>query len=356
MMRSLYIIILFFPIVLYGQCLEGDCVNDWGIKQTETIKYVGTFSKGLFISGEVYYVEYNEAGENLYSKKERLKYKGEFRNGYIMSGKTYDKNEKLKYNGEYRNGNIVSGKTYDENEQLIYDGGYTIYDGYIVYHGQGISWKNEKLKFNGEYRNGHIVSGKTYDENEKLIYDGGYFTDDKYFYRNGHGILYEDGWEYKVKYNKNALIENTYSLDDISGSNMDYTIIELKQEELGRNLTFEININGKIQTYIFDTGAETFDISPSMEKHLIDTGIITHDNYYPSIETKGFNNEIEKSRRVWINNVRIGDYLIKNVLATINNDDDDPLLCGLALLELKFNAVSWNNDRSNDKSTLTLYK
>ena len=305
-MRSLYIIILFFPIVLYGQCLEGDCVNDWGIKQTETIKYVGTFSKGLFISGEVYYVEYNEAGENLYSKKERLKYKGEFRNGYIMSGKTYDKNEKLKYNGEYRNGNIVSGKTYDENEQLIYD--------------------------------------------------GGYFTDDKYFYRNGHGILYEDGWEYKVKYNKNALIENTYSLDDISGSNMDYTIIELKQEELGRNLTFEININGKIQTYIFDTGAETFDISPSMEKHLIDTGIITHDNYYPSIETKGFNNEIEKSRRVWINNVRIGDYLIKNVLATINNDDDDPLLCGLALLELKFNAVSWNNDRSNDKSTLTLYK
>ena len=68
MMRSLYIIILFFPIVLYGQCLEGDCVNDWGIKQTETIKYVGTFSKGLFISGEVYYVEYNEVGENLYSK------------------------------------------------------------------------------------------------------------------------------------------------------------------------------------------------------------------------------------------------------------------------------------------------
>ena len=40
----------------------------------------------------------------------------------------------------------------------------------------------------------------------------------------------------------------------------------------------------------------------------------------------------------------------------INNDDNDPLLCGLALLELKFSAVSWNNDRSNDSSTLTLYK
>ena len=332
-MRSLYIIILFFPIVLYGQCLEGDCVNDWGIKQTETIKYVGIFNNSLLISGEVYDVEYNEVGENLYSKKERLKYKGEFRNG-----------------------NIVSGKSYNENEQLIYDGGYTISDGYLLWHGQGIRYKNGIKYIEGEFRYGNIVSGKTYDKNEKLIYDGGYFNDDKYFYRHGQGVLYMDGFEYKVKYNKDNLTENTYSIDDISGSNMDYTIIELKQEGSGRNLTFEININGKIQTYIFDTGAETFDISPSMEKHLIDTGIITHDNYYPSIETKGFNNEIEKSRRVWINNVRIGDYLIKNVLATINNNDDDPLLCGLALLELKFNAVSWNNDRSNDKSTLTLYK
>ena len=247
-------------------------------------------------------------------------------------------------------------RTYNENEQLIYDGGYTISDEYLRWHGQGIRYKNGIKYIEGEFRNGNIVSGKTYDENEKLIYDGGYFNDDKYFYRNGQGVLYMDGFEYKVKYNKDNLTENTYSIDDISGSNMDYTIIELKQEELGRNLTFEININGKIQTYIFDTGAETFDISPSMEKYLIDTGMITHDDYYPSIETKGFNNEIEKSRRVWINNVRIGDYLIKNVLATINNDDDDPLLCGLALLELKFNAVSWNNDRSNDKSTLTLYK
>ena len=333
MIRSLYIIILFFPIVLYGQCLEGDCVNDFGIKQTETIKYVGTFSEGLFISGEIYYVEYIEVGENLYSKKERLKYNGEFRNGYI-----------------------VSGKTYDENEKLIYDGGYTISDGYIVYHGQGTKYNSGIKYIEGEFRNGYIVSGKTYDENEKLIYDGGYFTDDKYFYRHGQGILYEDGLEYKVKYNKNTLIENTYSLDDISGSTMDYTIIELEQEGLGRNLTFEININGKIQTYFFDTGAETFDISPSMEKHLIVTGIINQDDYYPSIEIVGFNNEIEKTRRVWINNVRIGDYLINNVLATINNDDNDPLLCGLALLELKFSAVTWNNDRSNDSSTLTLYK
>ena len=30
-MRSLYIVILFFPIVLYGQCLEGDCENNWGV-------------------------------------------------------------------------------------------------------------------------------------------------------------------------------------------------------------------------------------------------------------------------------------------------------------------------------------
>ena len=45
-----------------------------------------------------------------------------------------------------------------------------------------------------------------------------------------------------------------------------------------------------------------------MEKHLIDTGIINQDDYYPSIETVGFNNGIEKSRRVWINNVKIGEY------------------------------------------------
>ena len=356
MIRSLFIIILFSPIVLYGQCLEGDCENDRGIKQTEIIKYEGDFKNGEYHGlGKVYKIKYNKEGENLYSKEEKILFDGEFENGRIISGKSYNENEELEFDGRYSYSDgyryYNEGKSYRDN-QLIYHGEFL--NG--TPNGKGIRFNNGIKYLEGKFINGNFVEGKTFDENGELIYDGGYFTDDKYFYRHGQGILYEDGWEYKVKYNKNTLIENTYSSDDISGSNMDYTIIELEQEGLGRNLTFEININGKTQTYFFDTGAETFDISPSMEKHLIDTGIINQDDYYPSIEIVGFNNEIEKSRRVWINNVRIGDYLINNVLATINNDDNDPLLCGLALLELKFSAVTWNNDRSTDSSTLILYK
>ena len=339
MIRSLFIIILFSPIVLYGQCLEGDCENDKGIKQTETTKYIGNFSNGQFISGEVYHVEYNEIGENLYSKKERLEYKGEFENGRIITGKSYDKNEELIFDGEYSYSDgyryFSQGKWYVD-KQIIYDGNFL--NGTL--HGKGIMFKNGVKSLEGKFLNGEFIEGKTFDENEKLIYDGQYKNSDNTRYRHGLGILYEDGEEYKIKYNKGSIVANEYLLDDIVGDNEFTEINLISSADYGSNELINISINGNKLTYTFDTGAEGFDISPSMEKKLIEKGLIDRSDYYPPIISVDANNNKKKLRRIKISNIKIGDYVVNNVVATINNRDDDPLLFGRDLFQRKFKSYT----------------
>ena len=136
MIRSLYIIILFFPIVLYGQCLEGDCENNWGVIQNEIIKYQGNFKNGEYHGlGKVYKINYNKEGENLYSKE-----------------------EKILLDGEFENGRIISGKSYNENEELEFDGRYSYSDGYR-YYDEGKWYRDNQLIYHGEFLNG-TLNGK----------------------------------------------------------------------------------------------------------------------------------------------------------------------------------------------------
>ena len=349
MIRSLFIIILFFPIFLNAQCLEGDCENDIGIKQTEIRKYVGKFSNGQFISGEVYLVEYNEIGENLYSKKERLEYKGEFENGRIIIGKSYDENEELIFDGEYSYSDgyryFSQGKWYAD-KQIIYDGHFL--NG--APHGKGMMFNNGIKSLEGKFLNGKFIEGKTFDENEKLIYDGQYKNIDNSRYRHGLGILYEDGEEYKIKYNKGVIVANEYLSDDIVGVDEFTEINLISSADYGSNELINIFINGNKLTYTFDTGAEGFDIPPSLEKKLIEKGLIDKSDYYPPIISVDANNNKKKLRRVKISNIKIGDYVVNNVVATINNRDDDPLLLGRDLFQRKF------RDYTLKPGSLILYK
>ena len=274
MIRSLFIIILFSPIVLYGQCLEGDCENDRGIKQTEIIKYEGDFKNGEYHGlGKLYKIKYNKEGENLYSKEEKILLDGEFENGRIISGKSYNENEELEFDGRYSYSDgyryYNEGKSYRDN-QLIYHGEFL--NGTL--HGKGIRFNNGIKYLEGKFINGNFVEGKTFDENGELIYDGGYFTDDKYFYRHGQGILYEDGEEYKIKYNKGVIVANEYLSDDIVGVDEFTEINLISSADYGSNELINIFINGNKLTYTFDTGAEGFDIPPSLEKKLIEKGLI----------------------------------------------------------------------------------
>ena len=365
----------------YSQCLVGDCDSGKGEFQNEILKKIGVFENGLLVNGKVFKVLFSKLEDGNYSKIELIKYNGIFENGNIKKGKSFDENGILKYDGDYiikdnfllnhgigklyykngktkydgifENGNIKKGKSFDENGVLEYDGGYIIKDNYLLKHGIGkLYYKNGKTKYDGIFENGNIKKGKSFDENGVLEYDGGYIIKDNYLLKHGNAILYKNGLQYHVSYNFNELITNQFNPNDIQGSPSDFIEINLETRENGTNELIQISIHGlsAIKKYVFDTGSETFDISPSMEKYLLKNDLITQDDYLPPIITRDANNSQVILKRVRVSNVQIGEYIVDNVVVTINNSDDDPLLCGRSLLQLKFKNVEWSPGK------LTLYR
>ena len=340
MMRILYIIILFFPIVLYGQCLEGDCENNWGVIQNEIIRYQGNFKNGEYHGlGKVYKINYNKEGENLFSKEEKILLDGEFENGRIISGKSYNENEELEFDGRYSYSDgyryYDEGKWYRDN-QLIYHGEFL--NGTL--NGKGIRFNNGIKYLEGKFLNGSFVEGKTYDENGELIYDGQYMEINNIRYRHGIGVIFEDGNQYNVRYNKGDIIANEYSPNDIIGIDEFTEISLISSGDYGSNELIKVIIDDNELMYTFDTGAEGFDISPSMEKILIQKGLIKKTDYYPPIISVDANNNRKKLRRVKISNIKVGDYTINNVVVIINDSDEDPLLFGRDLFQKKFKSYT----------------
>ena len=70
-----------------------------------------------------------------------------------------------------------------------------------------------------------------------------------------------------------------------------------------------------------------------MEKELILQGKIKAEDYYPPKDVLIANGEIIEKRIVRLDNIKIGDYIVNNVFASITESNDDRiLLCGLGLL------------------------
>ena len=83
--------------------------------------------------------------------------------------------------------------------------------------------------------------------------------------------LYSSGLAKKVRYYNEIchLKDIQYDPNDIQGTSSDLIQINLETRENGTNELISISIHGlsSIKKYVFDTGAETFDISPTMEKY-----------------------------------------------------------------------------------------
>ena len=170
--------------------------------------------------------------------------------------------------------------------------------------------------------------------------------------RHGEGILYIEQKKYYLKFYEDnyEFYVNKYNIEDIKG-NFDKTEIKLNTRPGGLNELIDVEINGIKFQYTYDTGAEVFDISPSLENTLIENGLIDEKDYYPPINSVDANGNITLTRRVKISGIKIGDYIVDNVVVTINQKDDNPLLFGRAILNKKFNDnVRWR------PGLLTLYK
>ena len=315
------LIISFFNT--HSQCIDGDCNNGNGVFENTMYNYTGFFKNGNLIEGQQSKVVFTKLANGNYSRKEILIFDGLFENGNYKEGISYNESGVKTHNGSW-----------------ILSNGYLLRDGYgLLYYSNG------NIEFDGLFENGKIKQGISYNKSGVKKYDGSWVLSDGYMLRDGKGIEYFNGIGYKTNYKNGVEMVNQYDPNDIQGTSSDLIEINLETRENGTNELISISIHGlsSIKKYIFDTGAETFDISPTMEKYLLDNKFINNDDYLTPIMTAGFRSDDKiLSRRVKISNIKIGDYIVNNVVATINNSDDDPLLCGRALLQMKFKNVSWS--------------
>ena len=366
------LIISFF--YTHSQCIGGDCDNGNGVLENSIYNYQGLFKNGNFIEGKKSKVVFTKLANGNYSRKQILIFDGLFENGHIKKGISYNEsgvkthngswilsngyllrdgygllfhsNGNIKFDGLFENGHIKKGISYNESGVKTHNGSWILSNGYLLRDGYGLLFhSNGNIKFDGLFENGNIKKGILYNESGVKEYDGSYVLSDGKILKDGKGIEYFNGRVYKTNYKNGVEMVNQYDPNDIQGTSSDLIEINLETRENGANELISISIHGlsSIKKYIFDTGAETFDISPTMEKYLLDNKFINNDDYLTPRMTSGFRSGDEiLSRRVKISNIKIGDYIVNNVVATINNSDDDPLLCGRALLQMKFKNVSWS--------------
>ena len=89
----------------------------------------------------------------------------------------------------------------------------------------------------------------------------------------------------------------------------------------------EINKVLKI-SFIFDSGASEVSITPDVALTLIRTGTIDSNDWLEGATYKFADGSVAKSTRFRIKSLRIGNYLLKNVSASISNSLEAPMLLG----------------------------
>ncbi len=140
---------------------------------------------------------------------------------------------------------------------------------------------------------------------------------------------------------------NTYNKLDIKGIN--YSSEVQLSDYLGQGYKLKISIDGITNYYLFDTGASGFVINRNLERELLLNETLNRDDYIGKEYYSMANGDIIEAQLVKINNVKIGSYVVNNVVAAILGDG--ALLCGKGLLD-KFR--KWEVDMENE--ILILYK
>ena len=140
---------------------------------------------------------------------------------------------------------------------------------------------------------------------------------------------------------------NRYRAGDIIGKDFSSKVFLL--DYLNQGYKIKISIAGKVHYYVFDTGASDLIIDRDFERELLLSGILTKENYLGTEDYTLANGQKVKVQLVRLNNVKIGDYTVNNVITGIS--DGNILLCGKGFLE-KFR--KWEFDAEN--KMLTLFK
>ena len=259
--------------------------------------------------------------------------KGIFKNGFLVQGERKFIEGPI-YKGVFENDNIISGTLFfnDENGTLNYEGGFN------------------KGDFQG---NGKLITENQY---EIITKEGRFFAgelfDGRIEERNkNNGIIIRS----KLTDGKSEVIFrndiNRKDSKDIIGDN-DFTEINLIQrgsiEDNRLAYDVKLEINGVECEFLLDSGAMSFTVGKLMYERLKNAGVKYTDlNNIESVIGVGGQ---ALTNTVIFDEIKIGDYIIKNVVAKVMLEDNSSLL-GTGFL-LKFSDVIW---KMNDNK-LILYK
>lgn len=152
--------------------------------------------------------------------------------------------------------------------------------------------------------------------------------------------------ELKLERDKDDPFAQIAKTSDVSFKDSNSSTVQLQEQ----NGTFQIpvKIGGITKNFVLDSGASDTTISSELEAQLIRNGTITKENYLSNALYRIADGSIISQRRFILNNLKVGNFTIKNIIISVGNEDS-PLLLGKNFLD-RFE--TWVID--NSKKTIKL--
>ncbi|MCF7569643.1 retroviral-like aspartic protease family protein [Sabulilitoribacter arenilitoris] len=141
----------------------------------------------------------------------------------------------------------------------------------------------------------------------------------------------------------NENFNNTYSYVDGIKS-----IEEIKLKRESGVYHISIDIGGVTKSFVLDSGASEISLSSELEKEFIARGIIKKESYLEPALYRIADGSIISKKRVVLKNIKVGEYIVNNVTASIGSSNI-PLLLGKSFLD-KFS--KWTIDNTSEKLIL----
>ena len=236
-------------------------------------------------------------------------------------------------NGKYTfsNKDVFEGEWKNKNP---WKGTYTWYKG-DVFEGEwknGRKWKGVYSWIDGDVFEGEWKNGKQWNG---VMYSQTHLHEMERHFQNGRTT-------------DKAIAKKFYNKDDVIGTK-EYTVVNLRKDRSQNLYYITIKVNNIDTEFIFDTGSEILSIGLKEWKRLVRLGI-KYTDLNQEHKAIGIGGDIE-AKLVILKEIHIGQFTIHNVIASIDQEGDNPSLFGVSLFT-KFQNVTWDMH----KQTLKFYK
>lgn len=119
---------------------------------------------------------------------------------------------------------------------------------------------------------------------------------------------------------------------------------KVKLKKTGGVYSVPVELNGVLKIdFIFDSGAADVSISPDVALTLIKTGTIKSEDWLPGAYYSFADGSIAKSARFKLKSVKIGNIVVNDIVCSISNSINSPMLLGQSALN-RFGKYTFDNE------------